>query len=266
MRNFNLKLMVAFILAFLLFGCPENLLAQMPGEEAGGPQLENNSQGGAQGLQQGVPGQRDGVTGQQRPPVHPLFLYIGHAVKAENEFEIACVNIFPNFHAEKNAKIKKPAGVIEVGKQTYFIVEANIETQEASLQLFPEQAKASGRKPPAIIKSCTAKVSGAYFETPNEPPAPGQADKMKMPEGKADIIGDIKIASVEKEAGKRKMIMVSGSVTINGEKYSLYLEPRVINPGMNGGPKNQNPNQNQGRNQNGMEPGNRGAGSNQPQE
>ena len=262
MRNFSLKLTVAFILAILLFNCPENSFAQMPGEEAGRQHIKNDSTNGGTIPQQDVLGQHKGVMGPRRP-VHPLFLYIGYAVKSENEFEMACVNIFPNFHAEKNAKIKKPAGTIEVGKLTYYIVEANIETQEASLQVFPERVKASGIKPPAIIKSCSAKISGTYFETPNEPPAPGQVDKMKMPEGKADIIGDIKIDSVEKENGKSKLLMVSGSVTLSGEKYALYLEPRIINPGITGGYKNQN--YGYGQNKNGMEHGNRGTSANQPQ-
>jgi hypothetical protein len=205
-------------------GQPENILPDGP-ENPGQPPSENNDRRG----------------GKMKPPAPPM-LYVGYAVKSEGEFETACANFFPpppesDKKNKKEGKLKKPDGTIEIGKETYFIVEAKIERQDASQQLFPEEAKKAGLKPPAVIKSCSAKISSTYFEMPEAPPAPGQGDQMKMPEGKANIIGDINLTAVEKEAGKRKLILMNGSININGEKYNLYLEPRIMPAQHRGGGK-----------------------------
>lgn len=201
---------------------PENIKPGAP-ENLGQPPFEDN----------GRPG------GKMKPPVPPV-LYIGYAIKSESEFEMACVNFFPpapelGKKNIKESKLKKPSGTIEIGKENYFIVEAKIEKQDASQQIFPEQAKKRGIKPPEIIKSCSAKISSTYFEMPDAPPAPGQGDKMKMPEGKANIVGDINLNTVEKEAGQRKLVLINGTININGEKYNLYLEPRIIQMPHRGG-------------------------------
>ncbi len=192
--------------------------------------------------------------GRKMNPPAPPVMYIGYAVKSETEFETACANFISlnnragnknknesenndennasvenNTNSNQKSKLKKPVGTIEIEKNKYYIVEADIEKQPASNQLFPEEAKAAGIKPPFIIKSCKAKISSSYFEMPAEPPAPGESDKMEMPEGKANIVGDIILNSVEKEAPQNKLILFNGTVTVNGEKYSLYLEPRIIN-------------------------------------
>lgn len=238
MRKQGLAVIFVLVLAFMLsVGCGVSFAQETEGGRGadgnnermgpppGGenrPQPPENSEGG-----------RDGKMRPQKPPM-PEIMYIGYAVKAENEFEMASVNIFPPRGAqdggEGDSKLKKPAGVIEIAKKKYFIVEAKIETQEATLQLFPKEAKERGMKPPSVIKTLSAKISSTYFEMPQEPPAPGQADKMKMPEGTANIVGDINISAVEKEAGDRQLIMVSGSVNTGEEKFSLYLEPRIIHP------------------------------------
>ena len=232
MRRQSLAVMVVMALAFMLsIGCGVSL-AQ---EKGGGPGAEGNNErmGPPPGGDENRPpeGENGGRDGKMRPPKPPMpqVLYIGCAVKAENEFEMAVVNIFPGRGGDEDgSKLKKPAGFIEIAKKKYFIVEAKIETQEASLQLFPKEAKERGMKPPSVIKTLSAKISSTYFEMPQEPPAPGQADKMKMPEGTANIVGDINLASVEKEAGEKQILMVSGSVNTGEEKFSLYLEPRII--------------------------------------
>ncbi len=237
MKRQGLAVMVILVLAFMLsVGCGVSFAQETGGGPGAG---ENNERmgpppgGGGNQPPENREGGRDGKMRPQKPPM-PEILYIGYAVKAENEFEMASVNIFPPRGAqdggEGDSKLKKPAGVIEIAKKKYFIVEAKIETQEASLQLVPKEAKERGMKPPSVIKTLSAKISSTYFEMPQEPPAPGQADKMKMPEGTANIVGDINISSVEKEAGERQLIMVSGSVNTGEEKFSLYLEPRVIHP------------------------------------
>lgn len=235
MKRQGLAVMVILVLAFMLsVGCGVSFAQETGGGPGAG---ENNERmgpppggGGNQPPENGEGG-RGGKMRPQKPPM-PEILYIGYAVKAENEFEMASVNIFPargpQDGGEGDSKLKKPAGVIEIAKKKYFIVEAKIETQEASLQLVPKEAKERGMKPPSVIKTLSAKISSTYFEMPQEPPAPGQADKMKMPEGTANIVGDINISSVEKEAGDRQLIMVSGSVNTGEEKFSLYLEPRII--------------------------------------
>ena len=232
MRRQSLAVMVVMALAFMLsIGCGVSFAQEM----GGGPGAEGNNErmGPPPGGDENRPpeGENGGRDGKMRPPKPPMpqVLYIGCAVKAENEFEMAVVNIFPGRGGDENgSKLKKPAGVIEIAKKKYFIVEAKIETQEASLQLFPKEAKERGMKPPSVIKTLSAKISSTYFEMPQEPPAPGQADKMKMPEGTANIVGDINLASVEKEAGEKQILMVSGSVNTGEEKFSLYLEPRII--------------------------------------
>ena len=233
MRRQGLAVMVVMALAFMLsIGCGVSFAQEMGG---GGAEGNNERMGPPPGGDENRPpegenGGRDGKMRPQKPPM-PQVLYIGCAVKAENEFEMAVVNIFPGRGgAEDGSKLKKPAGVIEIAKKKYFIVEAKIETQEASLQLFPKEAKERGMKPPSVIKTLSAKISSTYFEMPQEPPAPGQADKMKMPEGTANIVGDINLASVEKEAGEKQILMVSGSINTGEEKFSLYLEPRIIHP------------------------------------
>lgn len=237
----NSLVVVMFILAsFVILLAGGAVAAQQgggPGEKMGPPPGAAGDdrqimQGGGDSNGPMPPGKRGGPEGMKdrKPPVPPV-LYIGYAVRAENDFEMACVNIFPPRDAEEGdagAKIKKPAGTIEIAKKKYFIVEAKIETQEASLQMFPKEAKEHGLKPPSIIKTLSAKISTSYFESVDGPPAPGQGDKMKMPEGTANIVGDITLASVEKEAGDRKLIMASGAVNTGEEKLSLYLEPRVI--------------------------------------
>ena len=258
MKRFNF-LAVMIVLAMLLSlnygvsnaqdgsGDPGRPASNEESIQGGGPGQQIQDDGENRSL---PPGKNPGRGDKMRPPM-PLVLYIGYAVKAENEFEMASVQIFPDAGVEEGAKIKKPAGTIEIGNQKYFIVEAKIETQEASLQLFPEEAKNSGKKPPMVIKSCSAKISSTYFERPDAPPAPGQGDKMKIAEGTANIVGDINISSVEKEAGNRKLLMVSGTVN-TGEKYSLYLEPRIIPPAIKGG----RPGSGGGRGTGGPKPGN----------
>ncbi|HOD39497.1 MAG TPA: hypothetical protein PKL57_02980 [Candidatus Wallbacteria bacterium] len=237
MKRSNLLAIVMAFAMLLAFGYGISPAQDVSGQP--GPNEEIQGGGPGQQIQDGgenrnlPPGKNHGRGDRMRPPM-PIVLYIGYAVKAENEFEMASVQIFPDAGVEQGSKIKKPAGTIEIGKQKYFIVEAKIETQEASLQLFPEEAKKSGKKPPMVVKSCSAKISSTYFERPDAPPAPGQGDKMKIAEGTANIVGDINISSVEKEAGNRKLLMVSGTVN-TGEKYSLYLEPRIIPPAMKGG-------------------------------
>lgn len=232
MRKQSLAVMVVMALAFILsIGCGVSFAQETGGGPGGGG--NNERMGPPPGGDENQPpegdnGGRDGKMRPQKPPM-PQVIYIGCAVKAENEFEMASVNIFPGRGGDEDgSKLKKPAGVIEIAKKKYFIVEAKIETQEATLQLFPKEAKERGMKPPSVIKTLSAKISSTYFEMPQEPPAPGQADKMKMPEGTANIVGDINLASVEKEAGERQVLMVSGSVNTGEEKYSLYLEPRIM--------------------------------------
>lgn len=226
-------LSTAIFLSLILTFNPGALLAQQDSGNSAEPgQIQNTQPEGSENPGQPPSENNDRRDGKMKPPAPPI-LYIGFAVKTEGEFEAACANFFPpppesNNKKKKEGKLKKPEGTIEIGKDTYFIVEAKIERQDASQQLFPEEAKKTGLKPPAIIKSCSAKISSSYFEMPEAPPAPGQGDQMKMPEGKANIVGDINLTAVEKEAGKKKLVLINGTVNINGEKYSLYLEPRII--------------------------------------
>lgn len=238
----SLLLSTAIFLSLILTFNPDALLAQQDaGNSAEPPQIQNIQPDGSENPGQPPSENNDRREGKMKPPAPPL-LYIGFAVKSEGEFEAACANFFPptpesDKKKKKEGKLKKPDGTIEIGKDTYFIVEAKIERQDASQQLFSEEAKKAGLKPPKIIKSCSAKISSSYFEMPEAPPAPGQGDQMKMPEGKANIVGDINLTAVEKEAGKKKLILINGEIIINGEKYNLYLEPRIIPMQHRGGGK-----------------------------
>ncbi len=235
-------LSTTFFLSLILIFNPGALLAQQDtSTNSGTEQVQIIQTDNSENQDQPPSENNDRREGKMKPPAPPL-LYIGFAVKSEGEFEAACANFFtpPPESDKKNkkeGKLKKPEGTIEIGKDTYFIVEAKIERQDASQQLFPEEAKKAGLKPPKIIKSCSAKISSSYFEMPEAPPAPGQGDQMKMPEGKANIVGDINLTAVEKEAGKKKLILINGEISINGEKYSLYLEPRIITMQHRGGGK-----------------------------
>lgn len=198
----------------------------------------------------GGPGGPDQSRGQRPPEVH----FIGFAVEGEEKFEMA--NLFflppppPQAMKRGQGDIKRPDAVIAVGKQEYFIVEAKIETEEAKIEQMPGQpengngrggdnnpgvnAGGQNRPKPVKIKSCEGKLSKTYFERPNNPPEPGKSGQdQEMPKGKADIVGDIKIGEVEKEVGKDgkgKVAVMYGTMSTADQKFTLYLEPRLMPP------------------------------------
>lgn len=243
-------------------------------DAAQNPQTDQSRQTQMPGQQPGQPGQ-NGPNGPRPPEVH----FIGFAVESEEKFEMANFFLLPPAPPAKNGQeniIKKPDAVIAIGKQEYFVVEARIETEEIKIdqQQGPQGGQQgdrhgrqenaggtnAGRPKPVKIKSCEGKISKSYFERANMPPAPGQnRDNSEMPKGKAEIVGDIKIAEVEKEVGKDgkgKVSVMYGTMSTGEQKFTLYLEPRIMQPPPPGqgqgqnrqNQQNQNANQQDGQN------------------
>lgn len=204
-----------------------NQIAPGDGEQSG-----NQQPGGEQERQ-------DGPKHFMKPEVH----YIGFAVENEKNFEMAHIFLFTDSQKKRGGnKAKMPDGMVEIGKTMYLIVEAKTETEQMKIE--PRPGDDESRVPKILkIKSCEGKIAkddkGNKDGRDNQieiGQIQNQGQNKKAEEG-PKIIGSFKIDSIEKEIGRdKKASVLSGTITIDDKKYTLYLEPRLPPPPPQRGP------------------------------
>ncbi|HNY10876.1 MAG TPA: hypothetical protein PKK26_04715 [Candidatus Wallbacteria bacterium] len=175
--------------------------------------------------------QADGRKRFMKPDVH----YIGYAVESETNFEMAHIFLFNDKQEKRGgSNTKKIDGTVELGKAMYLIVDAKTETE--LMKIDPRPGDDESRVPKiSKIKSCEGNITKADKDNKDNKNAQIELGQIQGQDKKAretpKIIGSFKIKSAEKEIGRDKKVSVFlGTITIDGKKYTLYLDPKIMPP------------------------------------
>ncbi|HNY10615.1 MAG TPA: hypothetical protein PKK26_03390 [Candidatus Wallbacteria bacterium] len=153
-----------------------------------------------------------------RAPKQPPANFSGYAISGEDNFELANLSIMSGAIASDSSEVN---GTIDIGKQKYLIIQAKTEYEEA-VSTSTSQTDESGqigleettkKQPPAMkkIKSFEGRIVKFSEESESQ-------------EVLVEAIGEIKVSSVEKEAGaNRKNAVMFGTISTDEYKYALYL-------------------------------------------